>query len=244
MYGWLPMRSPALEQVLSTLEDVVDSGEVPITVFDLDSTLFSTHPRNLRILQEFADAHGGEYEGLREVVESLGPDDMGWDIGFPLSARGFTDPALLKAVKGFWFKRFFTDEYVVSDTPTPGAVEFVAACYERGCFIYYLTGRDVPGMKQGTVSALIEHGFPYLPGRTLLHLKPNFHLDDKTFKNQAIRDIRTQGGRVIATFENEPGNANLFFESFPEAEHFLLLTEHSAEAEVPVEGLIQVEDFR
>ena len=50
-------------------------------------------------------------------------------------------------------------------------------------------------------------------------------------------------GAVVATFENEPGNANLFLDAFPDALHFLLLTEHSPEAEAPRPELIQTDDF-
>jgi hypothetical protein len=50
-------------------------------------------------------------------------------------------------------------------------------------------------------------------------------------------------GEVVATFENEPGNANLLLEAFPDARHFLLDTVHSPEAEAPDSALIVIEDF-
>ncbi|MBJ95027.1 MAG: hypothetical protein CMP23_11225 [Rickettsiales bacterium] len=219
------------------------AGELPVVVFDLDSTLFSTEPRNYRIIEEFAAAHGAEYEGLQELIEGLQLSDMGWGVAEPFLERGFNPPGFKSALSKFWGKRFFTSPYVVLDHPTPGAVEFACACHERGAMIYYLTGRHVSDMGAGTVQALTDAGFPLWRGRCPLHLKPSFEMADKPFKDEAIRDIRSNQGLVVATFENEPGNANLFYDAFPGALHFLLETIHSTEAEVPYQELLRGEDF-
>jgi hypothetical protein len=68
-------------------------------------------------------------------------------------------------------------------------------------------------------------------------------MNDRAFKDDALSDIRSYKGRVIATFENEPGNANLFAQAFPDALHFWLLTLHSPDAERPSPVLIRSEDF-
>jgi hypothetical protein len=98
-------------------------------------------------------------------------------------------------------------------------------------------------MGAGTVKALTDHGYPMWRGRCTLHLKPSFELDDKVFKDAALKDIRSNQGEVVATFENEPGNANLFYDAFPGGLHFLLETIHSTKAEVPYEQLLRSEDF-
>jgi hypothetical protein len=213
-----------------------------VVVFDLDSTLFSTRPRNLAILREFAQAHP-EVPGLVDAVSEIVADDFRWDVTAPLRARGVGGEPLFVNLKRYWLDRFFTDEYVMYDTPMLGSVEYVRAVHDKGAFVYYLTGRHVGGMEVGTVRALVQHGYPMFRGRTTLHLKPNFHLADKPYKDMALADLRSHHGEVVATFENEPGNANMFHGAFPDGLHFLLLTEHSPDAEAPDAALIETDDF-
>jgi hypothetical protein len=80
-------------------------------------------------------------------------------------------------------------------------------------------------------------------GRCIVHLKPSFDMADRAFKDEALADIRSYQGEVVATFENEPGNANLFAEAFPDALHFLLETVTSPEPETPRPELIRSADF-
>ncbi len=236
------MNNRRLHDVLEQTSQTAARGELPVVVFDLDSTLFSTRPRNLRILREFAAANSGDRQ-LVDVVDRLGPGDFGWEVTEPLKRNGLDDEQLFNELREFWFRRFFTDEYVVADTPHPGSVQFCNAVHDAGGFVYYLTGRHVGGMEIGTSKSLTEHGFPFWRGRTSLHLKPSFDIPDKPYKKTALADIRSLGGRVVATFENEPGNANQFRKAFPDALHFLLLTEHSPEAEVPHPELVSLFDF-
>jgi len=237
------MGSPRLRQVFAEVDSALQRGVLPLVVFDLDSTLFSTAPRNLRILTEFAAAHGERFPGLQASVSSVGVEHLGWDLREDLRRRGLRDPRLLDLLRTFWSERFFSDDYLLADTPVAGAVEFVEACHERGALIYYLTGRHVGGMEVGTVRALTQHGFPFWRGRCVLHLKPSFEMNDRAFKDDALADIRSYQGHVAATFENEPGNANLFAAAFPAALHFWLVTIHSPDAEPPGAGLIQTSDF-
>ena len=148
------MGSPRLREVFDWIDTAVRRDRLPLLVFDLDSTLFSTAPRNLRILHEFAASVADRHPSLREIVEAVGLDDMGWNINESLERRGVQDEELLEALKAFWMDRFFTDDYVETDDPTPGAVEFVTACHQRGAMIYYLSGRHVGGMELGTAGAL------------------------------------------------------------------------------------------
>jgi len=237
------MGHTQLAEVLQRIDAVIADGRLPVVVFDLDSTLFSTEPRNMRIISEFVAEHGAEFPGLDELVSGLQLSDMGWGVTEPFTDRGFDPPGFKKALSRFWGKRFFTSDYVISDHPTPGSVEFARQCHERGAMLYYLTGRHVSDMGAGTVKALTDHGYPLWRGRCTLHLKPSFELDDKVFKDAALRDIRSNQGEVVATFENEPGNANLFYDAFPGGLHFLLETIHSTNAEVPYEQLLRSDDF-
>ena len=113
-----------------------------------------------------------------------------------------------------------------------------------GALIYYLTGRDAPVMGAGTVQSMHGLGFPMFRGRVVLHLKPNRSVGDKAYKRGALEDVRSHRGPVVATFENDPGNANIFAEGFPEAIHVWMQTEWAPDAEEPSEVLRRLGDFR
>ena len=237
------MSQTRITEVFPRIDAELARGRLPVVVFDLDSTLFSTSPRNWRILEEFVKEQGA-HQGLVEAFGRMRPHDMGWNVHEDLRRFGVRDEQLLESLKRFWFARFFTDEYVLVDDVLPGAVEFAHACHDRGALLYYLTGRHVGGMEQGTARALTSKGFPFWRGRCVLHLKPSFAMNDRAFKDDALADIRSYRGEVVATFENDPSNANMFLKAFPEALHYLLLTVHPPEAEKPSEQLIRLDDFR
>ncbi len=230
-----------LHDVYDRVDAVTEAGRLPVVVFDLDSTLFDTAARNHRILREFAEHHGDP--ALLAGVAGLALTDFGWDLMDPLRARGFDSPDLHGTLREYWAARFFTDAYVLEDHASAGAPEFVTGCYERGAFIYYLTGRHVGGMESGTQAALLRRGFPALRGRVALHLKPAAHLDDRAFKDTAIAEIRSLRGTVIATFENEPGNANMFRAAFPDALTFLVGSVHAPRPEPAHPAVLRIVDF-
>jgi hypothetical protein len=237
------MGSPRLSDVFTRIDAALAENVLPICVFDLDSTLFSTASRNLQILQDFVRDFEESHPHLSEIAKRIGLDDMGWNVYEDMRRFGLDDKLLLESLKTYWFERFFTDAYLRYDRPVAGAVEFVLRCHAQGALIYYLTGRHVGGMEMGTVSSLTAHGFPFWRGRCVLHLKPSFEMDDRAFKDDAVADIRSYRARVVATFENEPGNANMFLRAFPSAVHVLLQTIHSPEAEAPASALVRSADF-
>jgi hypothetical protein len=121
------MGDPRLRNVFPRIEACLAQGRLPICVFDLDSTLFSTAPRNLAILREFIEGHCGEHPHLSEIAERIGLDDMGWNVYQDLRRFGVDDAVLLDRLKEFWFERFFTDDYLAHDEPVAGAAEYVLA---------------------------------------------------------------------------------------------------------------------
>lgn len=231
-----------LRHVFDRIGQAAAAGRLPVVVFDLDSTLFDTAARHHRILREFAREHGDP--ALLEGVAGIALADLGWSLTEPLKARGFDAPDLHRDLQEYWAARFFSDPYVLEDHASAGAPEFVTACYERGAFVYYLTGRHVGGMETGTLQALVSRGFPALRGRVALHLKPSFHLNDRAFKDTALEEIRSLRGEVVATFENEPGNANMFREAFPGALTFLVGSVHAPNPEPAHPDVIRIPDFR
>ncbi len=210
-----------------------------LAVFDLDSTLFSTQERNFAILSEFIERDGIPPH-LKAAARRLTTADMGWNIMDDLSRNGFDDAAHLKELRHFWFERFFRSEYLRHDRPLSGAIEFVCAMRAAGAQIVYLTGRDERNMGEGTRASLFTHGFP-LDG-CQLRLKPRFEDEDLAFKRSELASLRKLAP-VIAAFENEPANANLFCQEFPDADVVFLETVHSPDAPALLPRIVRIKDF-
>ncbi len=227
-------------EVLQRILDRIDSSKKQMVIFDIDSTLMNTSPRNYRILVEAA----GIYPELTPYVSRLTESDLGWNIMDDLKSVGFENGRVIQKLTEFWARRFFTNKYVLYDTPYEGSVDFVRELYNRGIFVYYLTGRDVPGMYDGTFDSLRICGFPIGDKTsTTLHCKPCFEIADIDFKKEAIREIKSMGMEVLASFENEPGNANAFKESFPDADSILIKTITSPNPPELREDVIELDSY-
>ena len=243
-------KTSSLQQVLSTIKETVAENKLPIVIFDLDDTLFSTASRNLRIIHEFAADNIDQFPKFAKVASSLALADMGWDPEDALVKAGLEKDPSLKAFKEYWHATYFTDAYVALDLPLPGAVDYVNHCYESGGLIFYLTGRRVSGkglttgMEMGTSRALTTRGFPFWEGRCELTLKVDWEQKDETFKDHALARVRSLQGRVVATFDNEPKNAKMFLENYPDAQNFWLNTTWDpTDRDHPDPGLIKISDF-
>lgn len=237
------VHNPELSRLLRTTTETARRGELPVVVFDVDSTLFDTALRHLRILTEFAHDH--PEHGLIDRVATYTPHDMHWDVWHPLLQDGLGLSGEVKeALFEYWWDRFFSDEYCRIDLPVPGAVSLVRGLHDRGAMIYYLTARPVDTMGPGTLASFERWGLPVLVGRTILQLKPSSHTDDASYKHDAMEDIAALRGTVVGTFENEPGHANMFAETWPEAQHFLMDMGHSHGAPAPRDDLIVLKDLR
>jgi hypothetical protein len=231
-----------LDEILARTEATLRAGGTPVAVFDLDSTLFSTQQRNWAILQEFA-AGSRVSPKFREKLGSLSSADMAWNAMEDLRRHGYADEATLQQLRDFWFLRFFRDEYLSHDIPLPGATEYVRELHALGGTVYYLTGRDEPNMGKGTRKSLAAHGFPLEEERVYLRLKPAFEEHDLGFKKRVVLELG-RAGEVIAAAENEPANANMFFEAFPKAHVVFLETVHSPHAPPLSAGIHRLKDFR
>ncbi len=239
-----------LEKIESLNEKRIKHGGKPVSVvFDLDSTIFDVKPRTLRILKEFART---------KEAQELNPKLSEWCMGLEAhallytlqeSARANNYPKdeknaepFMKAAFKYWLARFFTHEYVLSDHPTPGALDFVRAVVDRGALAIYLTGRDIPGMFRGTKSMLEHWGFPMNEENARLVMKPNFGMDDAEFKDEALRDLRIHT-EAVALFDNEPANFHVFEKNFPEAFLVFLHSNCSMKEARPVNRVYRIENF-
>lgn len=233
----MSQHRPILE-TLQKLSTRASGAPRPIAVYDLDSTLFCTGPRNFAIAQAFAHYR----PQIEPFLERLDPQFMGWNIMQDLEDIGFHDAAILTELRAFWRATFFTDHFVKQDSVYPGAVELVKAVRKTGCFTYYLTGRDEPGMRQGTLEALAISGFP-MPGEdVILRLKPTWEEEDLPFKMRVFQELHSMG-EVVLAFENEPANANRFLHAFPTATVVLHATIHAPNPEPLDPGVHQVDSL-
>ncbi len=208
------MSTHPLVETLARIEAVKGRGEVPVVVFDLDHTLFDNGPRTWSILCEFAEKTS-RFEFL-ERLRSGRATMLPYSMSEAMEMYGETDPAAHKEGLKFWFERFFTDSYIDRDIPLAGAVQYVKSCYGAGATVVYLTGRDAPNMLVGTAASLRSHGFPVGVAHTVMLLKPDFETPDVEFKADVVEFIRGLGA-VVASFDNEPGNCNMFKKAYPDA---------------------------
>ncbi len=233
------MTEHPLHRILTDIERL--RAERPVVIFDLDGTLYDNRPRTLRILHAFAASLEHEHARDAAVIRSLSIDDLSYLIDDTLLPRG-VDPSVVARAKKAWNARFFTDAACADDIPVRGAVPFARACYDKGATVVYLTGRDIPGMLVGTVRTLRDDGFPVGMPRCELVLKPTFEENDTEFKRRVL-DAMDELGRVVATFENEPGNCNLFAHRWPESLAVLVTTQHAPGA-APLEDIrLTIPDF-
>jgi hypothetical protein len=212
----------------------------PVVVFDLDGTLFDNGPRTWQILLDFAEQE--RLPALRRALDKAPRTGLPYLLKDTLAKVGVDNPAIVDRAVQFWRKRFFTDDDQRHDIPLPGAVAYVAACYEAGATIVYLSGRDAPNMLVGVCASLRAHGFPVGIARTSVVLKHDFHDDDLEFKRSALDFIDTHG-EVVASFDNEPANCNAFVDRWPEGVHVFVDTQHAPDPPPLHESIVVVEDL-
>jgi hypothetical protein len=205
---------------------IVPGQPAPVLVFDLDGTLLDNRPRVARIFHELAEVWRSNHPAHATSLAGCKADDIQYGLTENLERLGVHDPALLAEGLEFWKARFFTDEYLRYDVETAGARTFVRACYEAGATIVYLTGRDLPNMALGTFASLRDLGFPIGVVGTSLVTKPAFEIPDAEFKQEVAPSLARHGS-VVATFDNEPANCNLFLEFLPAARCVFLDTHHA-----------------
>ncbi len=218
-------------------------ARTPVVVFDLDGTLMDNRPRTAAIFREFAASlSAGDRERAARLATSA-PDDLAYLVRDSLGQLGVTDETLIQAAEVFWKERFFADEHMKHDVALEGSVAFARACHDAGAICVYLTGRDLPLMGIGSFRSLRDLGFPIgVPGTELV-CKPVFSMPDEEFKRlEAPKLLRV--GQLIASFDNEPGNCNVFLRHDPATVSVLLDTQHLPGAPPLDAGVHVIANFR
>jgi hypothetical protein len=215
-------RSRLLQSVIARVE----AGPPSVVVFDLDGTLMDNRPRVVAILHELADEWRHRHPDAAACCARATPEGIVYGFIENMRKLGVEDRALHDMGLAFWKARFFYDPHVKHDIEVAGARDYVKACYEAGAIIVYLTGRDIANMALGSFASLRDLGFPIGVVGTELVVKPTFDMPDADFK-QGVAPALSRLGRVVAAFDNEPANNNLFLSSHPECTSIFLDTQHA-----------------
>ncbi|MEN9723328.1 MAG: hypothetical protein RJB38_1314 [Pseudomonadota bacterium] len=242
-------ETEVLREVSRRVGATLSQGQAPIVLLDLDSTLYEVGPRTHQIISEWlATDEARRFPLVRRELERLEHEHVGYSLKDTFSALGIDAthdevPLAIAALKQFWQERFFSSSYLQYDRPYPGAAEFVQQLHRMGALIVYLTGRDEPGMGQGTREMFLRDGFPWDVDRTHLLLKPAYGLPDLDHKVGAAHFIRRHG-LLVASFENEPANLLAIYEQFPDAMHVFVETVSSDHAAPAGIGLYRIRGFQ
>lgn len=203
----------------------VGGQPVPVVVFDLDGTIMDNRPRTAAILQELAAELHREAHSAAEILAAAQAESLAYLLSDTLRKLGVDHPELVSRAESYWRERFFSDGYLKHDVAVAGSVELARACYDAGATIVYFTGRDLPFMSLGSFQSLRDLGFPIGVVGTELVCKPDAKIPDEAFKREEGPKI-ARIGKVIAAFDNEPGNCNAFLEMCPDADVVFVDTQH------------------
>lgn len=237
--------SQTLRQILVKIEEFQRQGRSSLAVFDLDSTLFDVGPRLEKILLDFAEVPEHQKLFPEQIVHfrKIRVERRDWGIREALVRAGLDGhhPEFQEAVRAFWVKHFFSNEYLEADLPYPGAVEYVQKLHQLGAEIVYLTGRDVARMGPGSAAVLQKWNFP-LGDKARLELKPHREMDDAEFKTNWFLQNTPGPHAGIWFFENEPVNIHHLRLEAHHVEIVYFDSTHSRRAKPP-EDLPQILHF-
>ena len=203
------------------------SGKKPVAVFDIDSTIMDTAPRNYQILK----AAVSKFPFLKTAFSKIQHEDIGWNILHSLDPENRLSRERREKIHFFWKERFFQNEWLKHDSPYRGIIDILNWLLQNHITLVYLTGRDEPNMKDGTMQSFRDHGLP-VEGDVHFFFKPDFDMDDLGYKESVFSHISLLG-QVILAVENEPKNANAMANAFPDAEIALIRTVTTPDPEIP-----------
>ena len=232
--GW----QQVLRQVLA---DAARLGAEAVLAFDLDSTLLDNRPRQAALVHRFLRERGGVPLLVHFDARHL---HTGFDMRAALMRAGLGPDEVedfLLAFRPYWRAHFFTSESCLADVPVRGAPDYVRRVVAGGAQVAYVTARPEE-MRPGTLETLGRHGFPLPGSRVELWMKAEAEASDENFKRGTHRHLGERG-RVLAAFDNEPGHANDYRASFPEATVVLLATGHSGRVSTLAEHITTIPHF-
>lgn len=227
---------------LIEIAKIRNKKEKTFFLFDLDATLFDNSPRVHKIINDFIKSFSDKYPEEIEKMKKIKRKDIVWGMKNILSDFGIDikNEAFMSDVIKFWYLRFFSNSYII-DTPLKGSIDFIKKLEQTGTQIVYLTGR-FESMREGTSRNIREYGFPLDKNGTNLVLKPHNKIEDHVFKHTAMEDMR-KFGNLIAGFDNEPINVNIFKQHFETSHIFFLETNHSPNPPNLIKNIHTIRNF-
>jgi hypothetical protein len=230
-------QNEILNTVLKSVENSASNTVHPsAVVFDLDSTLFCVSPRTQAIVHsfcskaEFKERFKDEIEILKEV--ELQPTDWGLRSALERHKQPI-NPELFAALRKYWGRCFFSNQFMHHDTMYPEASTYVRRLQDAGAQIFYLTGRHAHSMYEGTVRNLELHQFPFDP-EGMLFMKPSDHDSDEDFKTTWFRHNVARFNQIWF-FENEPVIIEQVRAAVPSVKIVFMDSTHSGRALKPVD---------
>lgn len=205
-------------------------------IFDLDSTLFEVSSRTREILRQLGarPEFRSRFETASETLRGIEVLPTDWGIKSLLTRyQSLASDGLVKQVRDFWRKHFFSSHFLHHDEIHPFADEYVRHLCELGAEIYYLTGRPSGSMRPGTVAALQRHRFPIVSDEHLL-MKPSDVETDEHFKVVALKELVPRFDHIWF-FENEPVIIDDVRKAVPSVNIVFVDSVHSGKAQPPVD---------
>ncbi len=228
---------PLLNKILVEHQEHIRVGQTPLSVFDLDSTIFNVSHRTQNILQDFARKEDIQrrFPKEAEILAGIQTQSEDWGIKDCLSRSGIRSTVdFFFQIRDFWVEHFFSNHYLEFDQPYPGSVEFVQRLHEQGSRVEYLTGRDRPRMGEGTAKVLKKWNLPLEgPNSSRLKMKPHQGLSDADFKVDQLKQLKNQYP-LVYFFENEPVIIEKVEQHCPEVKVVFIDSVHSRRADPPL----------
>lgn len=229
-----------LQEVLKT----ATQQKSVLFVFDIDSTLYNVSPRNIEIIKDYAQKSSSINSELKSILLTVTAESTDWGIKTPLLRLNHPEVELplFKKIKQHWNQYFFSGDFLHHDEEYPGAVEFVNALSQHAP-TFYLTGRDIARMGEGTLKQLQNSRFPTDPIHNRLILKPDKDILDHEYKISELEKLAQEFDKIYF-FENEPIILNAVADRFS-AEHIIpicVTSTHSGRAEL-YENIQTVEPY-
>lgn len=237
-----PARIKLLDDVVRRIGERGQRDPAQVVVFDLDGTLLDNRPRVVAILHELAEEWNHAHPDEAALCRTATAERIGYGFIDNLISLGVGDPDRQAHGLDFWKARFFADPHLAHDIEVPGACAFAWRCYRAGAVLVYLTGRDLPNMSVGSFASLRDRGFPIGVVGTELVTKPAFDIPDEVYKRD-VAPALSRLGNVVAVFDNEAANCNLFQLAHPSATTVFLDTQYAPNPPALHDAIHVIQDF-
>lgn len=207
-----------------------------IAVFDIDSTLLNVTQRTQAIVEAFSNEPSfiKKYQIETEQLKSVKILDQDWGLRSALKRHGLISSLdFFEDLHKYWRTHFFSNTYLPQDQPYPGAKKYLQELDKLGVQILYLTARDQPNMREGTLLTLDRFCFPLKNPDSQLIMKPEKgSSSDENFKAEELTNLFNSDSKFWF-FENEPVILDTIEKKLPEINLVFISTVHSGRAPDP-----------